>query len=171
MESWSAPQMKGRPTGKTMILCVGENAELVRQYEDLIAENFNALGVESDALHALVEKPEPFTKEDLVEALQKNHYNSILVTRLISKTNRQQSVSTGTMVGYTHYYEYYRNSLSTSVGSVEVVTLEINLFDVNSEQIIWTARQSLLNDRPETDSLKNLITATIGDLQKRGLLN
>ena len=107
VHSWMDPQFEGRKIGKTMVLGMAESDSMSRQYETLFMERLAELGIEASSLHASVQNTNPISEEDLVTALQVKGYNSIIVTRKLSETERQQAVTTGYYPDhYNHYYGY-----------------------------------------------------------------
>ena len=177
VHSWMDPQFEGRTIGKTMVLGVAESDSLSRQYEALFVERLAELGVEAKSLHALVQKTDPVSEEALVAALQEHGYDSILVTRQLSETERQQVVTTGHYPSHYGggYYGYYSHAYTLSYNTATVQSfmefeLETNLYDVKTEKLVWTGRKIVYDDRTDLTNMKGIIKGVIKDLSKKGLL-
>ena len=176
IHSWADPAFEGRAIGKTMVLGIAESDSLSRQYEVLFVERLVELGVEAASLHALVQKTDPVSEEALVAVLQEQKYDSILVTRLLSETERQQVVTTGYYPNYYgNYYGYYSYGYSLGYNTAYVQSfmefeLETNLYDVKSKKLVWTGRKIVYDDRSDLTNLKKVIKGVVKDLRKRGLL-
>ncbi len=176
VRSWTDPAFAGRNIGKTMVMGVAESDTASRQYEAYFVEQLTALGVESASLHALVQKTDPVSEDALVAALRKDHYDSILVTRKLSETERQQVVTMGYYPDYyDSYYGYYSYGYGLTYNSAYVQSfmefeLETNLYDVKTKKLVWTGRTIVYDDRSDQTNMKNIIKGVLKDLGKKGLL-
>ena len=176
VHSWMDPAFEGRRIGKTMVLGVAESDSISRQYEALFVERLTELGVEAKSLHALVQKTDPVSEAALVAALQEHHYDSIIVTRKLSETERQQVVTTGHYPShYGGYYGYYSHAYSLSYNTATVQSfvefeLETNLYDVKTKKLVWTGRKIVYDDHSDLANMKGIIKSIVKDLHKRDLL-
>ena len=176
VHSWMDPQFEERSIGKTMVLGVAESDSISRQYEALFVESLAEFGVAADSLHALVQKTDPVSEEALVAALQEKGYDSILVTRKLSETERQQVVTTGYYPShYGSYYGYYSHAYTLSFNTATVQSflefeLETNLYDVKTKKLVWTGRTVVYDDRSDLTNMKGIIKGVVKDLGKKGLL-
>ena len=175
VHSWMDPAFEGRTIGKTMALGVAESDSISRQYEALFVERLSELGVEAESLHALIQKTDPVSEEALVAALQEHNYDSILVTRKLSETERQQVVTSGHYPShFRNYYGYYSHAYSLSYDTATMsfleFELETNLYDVKTQKLVWTGRTIVYDDRSDLTNMKGIIKGVIKDLNKKGLL-
>ena len=176
VQSWVDPQFEGRPIGKTMVVGVAESDSLSRQYEALFVDRLAGLGVVSDSVHAHIEHADKITEDELVEALRANGFDSVLVTRLLSETERQQVVNTGYYPSYYgSYYGYYSHAYTLTYNTAYVQSfmefeLETNLYDVETRKLVWTGRKTIYDDRSDLKNMKGIITGVIRDLQKHGMI-
>ena len=174
VHSWMDPAFKGRPMGKTMILAVAESDSLSLQYEGLFMERLNELGITAQSLHAALQTTDKIKEEALVQQLLVNGYDSILVTRSLSETERQQVVNTGYYPShYGNYYGYYSHAYTYNTAYVQSFVefeLETNLYDVKTKKLVWTGRKVVYDDRSDLTNMKSIIKGIIKDLEKKGLL-
>ena len=177
VHSWMDPAFEGRTMGKTMILAVMESDHLTLQYEAHFAERLSELGVAAESLHATVQTTQQYTEEELVTALKHYKYDSILVTRLLSETERQQVVNTGYSRSHYDggYYGYYSHAYTLSYNTAYVQSfmefeLETNLYDIETGKLVWTGRKIVYDDHSDLSNMKAIIKGVIKDLSKRGLL-
>ena len=176
VHSWMDPQFEGRKTGKTMVLGMAESDSISRQYETLFTERLIELGIEASSLHALIQNTNPVSEEELVAALQVKGYNSIIVTRKLSETERQQAVTTGYYPDYyDNYYGYYSYGYALTYNTAYVQSFmefefETNLYDVKTKKLVWTGRKILYDDRSDLTNMKGIIKGVVKDLNKKGLL-
>jgi hypothetical protein len=176
IHSWMDPQFAGRSMGKTMVLGVADSDSLSLQYESLFVERLTELGIAANSLHASVQTTKQYTEEQLVGALKHHEYDSILVTRLLSETERQQVVNTGYYPShYGNYWGYYSHAYTLTYNTAYVQSflefeLETNLYDVKTEKLVWTGRKIIYDDRSDLANMKGVIKGVVKDLSKKGLL-
>jgi hypothetical protein len=176
VHSWTDPEFAGRSIGKTMVLGVADSDSVSRQYEALFVDHLAESGIKADSLHALLQKTDPVSEEALVAALQKHNYDSILVTRKLSETERQQVVTTGYYPShYRSYYGYYSHAYTLSYNTAYVQSflefeLETNLYDVKTQKLVWTGRTIIYDDRSDQTNMKGIIKGVVKDLGKQDLL-
>jgi hypothetical protein len=176
VHSWMDPAFEGRTMGKTMILAVGESDSLSLQYEGLFMERLSELGITAESLHASIQPTDQITEEDLVQQLLVHGYASILVTRLLSETERQQVINTGYYPShYGNYYGYYSHAYTLNYNTATVQSfmefeLETNLYDVKTKKLVWTGRKVIYDDRSDLTNMKGIIKGVVKDLGKKGLL-
>ncbi len=176
VRSWADPTFTGRTMGKTMVMGIAESDSISRQYEALFVEHLLELGVEATSLHASLQKTDPVSEEALVAALQEHHYDSILVTRKLSETERQQVVTMGYYPNhYGNYYGYYSHGYALTYNSAYVQSflefeLETNLYDVKTKKLVWTGRTIVYDDRSDLTNMKGIIKGVLKNLGKKGLL-
>jgi hypothetical protein len=48
--------------------------------------------------------------------------------------------------------------------------LESNLYEVNSEKLIWTGRKTVYDDASALENIKTVIQSVVADLRKQGML-
>jgi hypothetical protein len=177
VHSWTDPQFEGRPIGKTMVLGVAESDSLSRQYEGLFVQRLTELGVPSESLHANIQKTDKITEEALVAALKEHSYDSILVTRLLSETERQQVVNTGYYPShYGNYYGYYSHAYALTYNTAYIQSfmefeLETNLYDVETQKLVWTGRKIIYDDRSDLTNMKGIVKGVVKDLRKQGMID
>ena len=177
VSSWTDPEFKNRPIGKTVVLGVSESTSMSRQYEDLFVNRLLELGVETASLHASVTITNQLDKNLLDALLKENGVDTIIVTRALSETERNQVVTTGySATPYNNYYGYYGYGYSLSYNSADVVSfmefeLETNLYDVETERLVWSGRKVVYDDRSDLTNMKAIIKGVVKDLRKQGMID
>ncbi len=176
VSSWTDPAFIGRPVGKTMILGVAESDALSRQYEGLFVERLAELGIDATSLHAALQTTVKVPEDALVAALRENAFSSIIVTRLLSETERQQVITTGYPAHYGSYYGFYAHAYGMSRTSAEIQSfmeyeLETNLYDVDTRKLVWTGRKVIYDDRSDMTNMKGIVKGVIKDLRAQGMID
>ena len=177
VNSWTNPEFKGRPIGKTIVLGVSESDSLSRQYEGLFVGSLMDLGIDAASLHGSANVTGQIDKEALDALLKANHVDTIIVTRVLAETERNQVVATGYHADpYNNYYGYYGYGYSLSYNTADVVSfmefeLETNLYDVNSGKLIWSGRKVVYDDRSDLTNMKGIIKGVVKGLRKQGMID
>lgn len=177
VNSWMDPSFeKGWKIGKTAVLAIAESDSLRREYEDDFVEGLTAEKITAESLMILLPKTEKMTKEELVDLLKKNGFDSIFITRKVSSTERQQVVDLGYPTYYGDYYNYYSYAFGLSFGGNTQVynytefEMETNLYDVKSQKLVWSARQRVTDDRSSRSNIRRMVNGLLKDLRQKGLL-
>jgi hypothetical protein len=174
--SWMNPKFEGRSLGKTMVLGMSTSESLSRQYETLFVDLLTERGITTSSLHDVCPTPKNLDEATLVNALQKNKFKSILVTRLLSEKERQQVINTGYYPSYyDNYYGYYSHGIGIGYNTAYVQNfiefeIETTLYDVQTKQLVWTGRKIVYDDRTDLTNMKKVIKGVLKDLSKKGLL-
>jgi hypothetical protein len=176
VQSWADPQFAGRPIGKTIVLGVAESDSRCRQYEDLFVSRLLELGIAASSLHANSQLTDKLDREGLKSLLELNEVDSIIVTRVLSETERNQMVETGYYgTAYTTYWGYYDYGYTVSYNTADVTSfmefeLETNLYDVETEKLVWSGRNVVYDDRSDMKNMQVIIRGVVRDLRKQGFI-
>ncbi len=177
MKSWTDPASTDRPIGKTIVLGVSESDTITRQYEDIFVARLLELGVSASSLHANHKVTDKLDKEALEALLKENNVDSIIVTRVLSETERNQVVTTGyDSTPYNNYWGYYDYGYSITFNTADVVSfmefeLETNLYDIDTEKLIWTGRKVVYDDRSDIKNMAGIIKSVVKDFRKEGFID
>lgn len=176
VQSWADPQFAGRPIGKTVVLGVAKSDSLCRQYEDMFVARLLELGVAASSMHANSKLTDKLDREALASLLKMNDVDSIIVTRVLSETERSQVISSGYYsTVYSSYWVYYDYGYSVSYNAADVSSfmefeLETNLYDVETEKLVWSGRNVVYDDRSDMKNMKDIIRGVVSGLRKQGFI-
>lgn len=176
VQTWTDPAFEDRPLGNTMVLGIGDSNSKIRQYENLFATRLSELGVAAGSLHTTFQVPEKPDREALETILKSNDIDSIIVTRMLSETERNQMVTTGyySTPSYSSYWGYYSHSISfysADISSFREFELETNLYDVESEKLVWSGRMVVYDDRSDLKNMRETIRTVMLELRKNGFID
>lgn len=177
IDSWTAPDMSGRPMGKTIVVGVSNTEAIRRDYEEQFAESLLASGVDAVASYTVVQKEEKLSKEEFVAMLGQQDFDSVIVTRVIGKEDRLRYHPPITYPRpYYSHYGYYNLSYSRahSPGYMEdyvQTLLETNLYDVESTDLVWSGQKQVTSETPTKKNIQNVIKAVVKDLNRQGLID
>ena len=171
------PEFNHRKIGKTMILGLAVNDSMSLQYEMLFTQHLTPHGVSAQSLHALVPNTDTLSREELVEILKKQNVDSILVTRILSEEEQSQVVIDRdyNAANYGSHYDHSRKSFTPNYNAPTEETLlkfelETNLYDVKTQQIVWSGKKTVYDDRSNISNMKKVIHSVVRDLKKNDLL-
>jgi len=175
--TWSDPSIGERPVGKVMVLAIAEEPTTCRMFEGHFVEELHANGVDAVSGHAVLAAEGAVTREQLEAYLKEGGYDSLILTRLLSASVRNQVVHAGYTTsyppGFGHYYDYYAFGVVepvTYVDSYMEYRLETNLFDVPSGKMIWGGTMSVYDTSSAKQNIKKVVNGVIRDMEKKQLL-
>lgn len=121
---------------------MAEKPRVRKYFETEFAEKLKKRGISAIASHQHFEYLELINKEAVISAVNDLKVDTVLITKLIDK--QYENVYKTEFAAKSRMYDYYSASetqvYSTGEKSdMQVVLLETSLFDVGSEEMIWTA--------------------------------
>jgi hypothetical protein len=182
MESWSDPAISERPIGKVMVLAVVEGQTTCRVFEGYFVEKLIAYGADAASAHVVLQPTGDISEQMLDEKLKADGYDSIIITRLMGKSSRNQTVYAGYTSSpsfssfpgyYSHYHGFYAASVIHPVSYVDTYMeyqLETTLFDVQSGKMVWGGLKSVLDSSSDSSNMSKVVTSVMRDLNRKKLL-
>ncbi|HID03769.1 MAG TPA: hypothetical protein EYP18_11270 [Desulfobacterales bacterium] len=112
------------------------------------------------------------------EIIKKTNAKTILITHLISDTEKDFYIPSSLIIGtnsYDRLYSYFPFvhspvASSGSYVSTNKVILETSLYDIETEKLIWTARTESIDPVMTRKYYQQLIDLFLKDLSKKKLL-
>lgn len=166
-KAWKDESRGVQPIGKVLVVAVAPHAITRVALEDEFVRQLQERGHDAQALHTVLPAEGAVDKAKVVEVVKAQSIQTILVTRLVQNKTVETSVPTTAGPGAPGYYgsfnDYYRTtwSFASSPGYTiehEVVVMETNLYDGQSEKLFWSAR----SDTFMGDSAQKLIRSFVG---------
>ena len=111
-------------------------------------------------------------KEAIVNAVSRFKNDAVLITHLIGKEEKETFVRGGGYYGY--YHSRYMGSYSHDPGysnTSKTVRLETNLYDVKTEQLIWSGQSKTISKDSKGQIIDDVIKVVIKDLQNNKLIS
>jgi len=177
-----------------MIVGVAESEQLRRAYESYFADHIRDRGIDSLASYKLIDhKSELQIGHDknsfrtIVEsAIKGSDIDAVLITHLVSieeedvyRPSLDYQPAYGAAYYTTGYYEDlhgYHGYVTTYVQQPGYFThentyvLETNLYDVKTEELVWTTRSQTFSPESMDDAIKELTGLIIDDLVSREII-
>ena len=175
ISTWKNPtaQPLGKTKGRTVVACVMANDEFLRHgAEDELVASLNKRGSKGIASYALL-PPGVFDEKLAKAAFEKAGAQGVVVIRPVS-SDKEVSVS-ATYYGSPYYggfwggyYGYGWGSPygGTAVSVDTVVTVEILLYSLEQNLLVWAGRSKTTNPSNVQAFVRELVTASVFQMEK-----
>lgn len=177
---WSDPDAN-KTYHNLLIIGVAESEQNRRAYESHFVAELEAIGVKAVASYKLIKSDVKIDRESVGKAIKGLDIDGVLVTHLIGvdeETIYRPSMDYMPMYGGGYYgglYSYYPH-VNTYVHrpgyytTHETVMLETNLYDVESEELVWSAHSRTFSPESVDEIIVDLTKLIIKDLQSKHLI-
>jgi hypothetical protein len=182
-QSWVDPDHK-KAYNDLLIIGIAESESNRRAYESHFVEELASRGAEAEASYKLIKSNEKIDRNTVVNAIKGLDIDGVIITHMVA-VDEETIYRPGMGYSYSGYggyggygggmYGYYPhvNSYVHSPGyytTHETYTLETNLYDVNSEELIWTARSRTFSPESVDEVIVDLTKLLINDLAEKNLI-
>ena len=185
-QSWVEPENK-KSYHDLLIIGIAESEQNRRAYESHFVEELASRGIEAEASYKLIKSDEKIDRDTVAKAIQGLGIDGVIVPHLVAVDEETiYRPSTGYMYGgaygvgygggyYGGLYSYYPhvNSYVHNPGyytTHETYTLETNLYDVESEELVWSARSRSFAPESVQEVIVDLTKLLIQDLEDKNLI-
>ena len=169
------PKMAAKPVSDILVIVVADRDETRRFFEDRFVEAFQTAGVDAVASANAISMPSDLElkKEAILEAVDRYESDSVLITHLadISYAESRSRVNPEELGFYSYYgalYRYYRDPAYTR--TYATVLLETNLFEVQTEALIWSGQTKSWDKDSPVEIINDAISLVVRDLIAKKLL-
>ncbi len=182
-QSWVEPGNK-KSYNDLLIIGIAESEQNRRAYESYFVEALREKGTEAEASYKLIKSSEKMERDTIVKAIEGLEIDGVIMTHMTAvdeETIYRPGMGYSTM-GYGGYggygggmYGYYPhvNNYVQSPGyytTHETYTLETNLYDVKTEELIWSARSRTFSPESVDEVIVDLTKLLIKDLSDKNLI-
>lgn len=189
--SWKNPEYTGQ-VNKVYIIGIAKNDTNRRIFEDELRSQLQAYG--RTGISSYQDLPaSKETDKSVIEAKAKQQgADAVFLTRATGQRTEQvvnpgriSSYDTGPRYSgrrgyypdpyYRNYGSYYSRSYDivyepATVTDFQIVTLEANLYDVKTEDLIWSAQLETVVDSGIQNLIKDFVAQVVKDLKEQGLI-
>jgi hypothetical protein len=183
-QAWVDPSYAGNYLEKVMVIGVAKEEARRRVFENTMAATFRERGVEAlPSWEAIPASKKEIDKETIQKAIEGRGIDAVLITRLVQVDKEQQYVPGTTYVdsywGSPYYgggyYPYYSSTYAVVhepgyVVENTIVQLETNIYDVETEQLLFAAMSETLNPDSVNDAIQKFAKAMVGELLEQRLV-
>jgi len=179
-QSWVEPNNK-KSYNDLLIIGIGESEQNRRAYESHFVEELSSNGIESEASYKLIKSNQKIERGVIVKAIDGLEIDGVIITHVTAvdeETIYRPSMDYMPMYGGGYYgglYSYYPH-VNTYVNrpgyytTHETYTLETNLYDVESEELVWSARSRTFSPESVQEVIVDLTKLLIQDLKDKNLI-
>jgi hypothetical protein len=179
-QSWVEPSNK-KIYKDLLIIGIGESEQNRRAYESYFIEELKARGIEAEASYTLIRQNQDIDRNTVVKAIEGKDIDGVIITHMVAvdeETVYRPSMDYMPMYGGGYYggmYSYYPhvNTYVSQPGyytTHDTYTLETNLYDVETEEMVWSARSRTFSPESVTEVIVDLTKLLINDLEEKNLI-
>lgn len=166
---------RGKPVADILVIGVTYKEDTRRLFEDTLVAQLKAAGVKAvSSLDAIpISEKQQLEKERILKAVNEFKNDAVIITHVVGVEEKE--VITRDFPGggsyYGHYLWAYGNTHSPGFSSAhKIVRLATNLYDVQTEKLIWSGRSETMKPDSITQTIDDVIKVIIKDLQNNKLL-
>jgi hypothetical protein len=178
--SWKNDSLEQYQMDTVLVVGIARDETKRRIYEDTFVSSLTEAGVHAVPSYTVSKQSEEPSEKALREMLTKSHATAVLITHMVSHKETESYQRSALLVGTNNYYGntlygYYPfiwNSISPSgtyVSKIKVM-LETNLYDVKTEDLLWSALSESTDPVMTRKYYQELIDLFLNDLKKDNLL-
>lgn len=179
-EVWVDPDFK-KSFNDVLVIGIAESQQNRRAYESYVVAELEALGVEAVASYKLIKSDVTIERKTVLAAIDGLDIDGVIVTHLVGideETVYRPSmdympVYSGGYYGGLYSYYPHVNTYVTRPGyytTHETYMLETNLYDVNSEELVWSAHSRSFAPESTDEVIVDLTKLIIADLEEKKLI-
>lgn len=165
---WKGESYKG-PVKKMAVIGVSKKPVIRNLFEDECVRELRARGTDAVASYTFLPFDQLANKETVQSKIRELGADAVLMTRLVDTKSVQTYIPGQVYVMPSYYYGwggYYGNVFATPGHTVqdEYAYLETNVYDVKTEQLIWSARSETWMADSDQETIKSFIGVIIARL-------
>jgi hypothetical protein len=181
-----------QPINKVYIVGVSKRDTHRRIFEDEFGDHLSTYGIQSVSSYKDLKSTEEADLETLISKVNSHNADALLLTRIIDKRIREV-VYPGYVSGYyayppyygyrwyypRPYYYHYRDFYGhrydmiyepATVSRYKIITLESNLYDAATGELIWSAQVETVIDGKIQSLIEDFIEVVTKDLVSQGVI-
>ena len=177
--SWVQNPVQEGGIHSILIIALARDTTSRKLWENSFAEQFAGKNRQAIASHTIAEDPIAPQEEVILKVIQQAQADTVLITHLIDSdtttkwhpgTVRYEPSFYSGMYGY--YGHAYRAVYSPpTVTTRTVVSLESNMYDVATKELVWAAQSDTVNPKLLKTDFDSMVKTLMKDLQRKGVLN
>jgi hypothetical protein len=166
---------------RVLVIGVIKTPEIKRFFEYEMVQQLEVRGIDAIAGYSVLPPDKEADKDIIISILKERDIDGVLIARLVDRQDvrygsgpKYGSTSYNPMSSYRGWHSYYSGSYSM-VNSPErritheIVSVETNLYDSDSEQLVWSALCRTFVAGDSNEAIRSFVQVMIKDLQKKKL--
>jgi hypothetical protein len=171
---WQDESFSG-PIDNILIIGASDQQTNRRLFEDTFVRELAARNVKAISSYRLMPIDQAVSRETVEAAIEGKTVDLVLVTRLLG-VEEVQAYRPPSYYPYNRSYSsYYSHSMQYSSAAYyenyQVLTLESNLYDARSQQLVWSMQSENFDPSTPATVIEQQIGLTIKTLGERGLIS
>jgi hypothetical protein len=170
-DTWRDPGYSGGPFKRVMVLGVFQQPTARRTFEDIFAAKLRAAGVDAIPSYQVLPQDRPSAEGAVSEAAARGGADGLLMVHLL-RVDRQVRVTPGYAPAmYPGFHGYYSAWIAyPDVYTYDIVSAEVNVFEVNSKRLVWGGMTETFNPQSVSRESAGFADVVIAALAKDGLV-
>lgn len=176
--SWSEETSPRRPFKDFLVIGISESETIRRSFESSFVTSLRKAGVDAQSSAPELPGEQAAEKGAILKAVERSGSDAVLITHLVGEEEREVYTPPRTYAPptyYSGYYPYYSRVYNYVhepgyYTRYKVVQLETNLYDVSTEELVWSGRSESIASSSELKVIQDVIDAVIGELKKAGFV-
>lgn len=181
LTSWENEAQQDYVINQVLVIGIAKNETKRRIYEDTFTDSLVDSGIKAIASYTASQQPIEPDEKQLREVIRKTNADSVLITHLVTASEKNSYQPHSRIIGTNSYnygrglYGYYPmiyNSVyqSGSYVTKTKVVLETSLYDVKTEERIWTSQTESIDPVMTRKYYQQLINLFLDDLKDKKLI-
>ena len=176
---WMDSNKAGTAFNDILVIGIADEEHNRRLFEEQFVNQLKAAGIESEVSYTVLPQGTDINRETVTAAIEGKAIDAVIVTHLVGveeETVYRPSMDYRPAYGYYNgLYSYYPH-VHTYVHQPgyytthEIVKLETNLYEVASEELVWSAQSQSFAPESAKEVIDELVSLVIKDLQEKGLI-
>jgi hypothetical protein len=171
---WQDESFSG-PIDNILVIGASDQQTNRRLFEDTFVGELAARNVKAISSYRLMPIDQVVSRESVEAAIEGQKVDLVLVTRLLGVEQVQAYRPPSHYPYYRNYSSYYSHGRQYSgpayYESYKVLTLESNLYDTASQQLVWSMQSENFDPSTPAQVIEEQIGLTIDILVERGLIS
>jgi hypothetical protein len=177
--SWLDEAYTGGPLKRVLVVGISEKESVRKTFEDTFVAEMKTAGVDAAASYPLLPEIKEGDADAIRSAARSLSVDRVLVTRLVAVEEKEvfnPPVTAPVPRDYYYSYGWYYSTAFDSVNkagyysSQEFVKLESNLYDTNTEGLIWSAATETIDPEETAAAARELFQVLVADMKAKGLI-
>lgn len=165
---------RGNPVSNILVIAITGNEDSRRSFERKFVAQLKAAGVEAISSEEAIPMPPnlELKKEAIINAVKHFKNDAVIITHLIDREEKETFTRGDDYYGF--YHSRYRGSYRYDPGysrKSKTVRLETNLYNVKTEQLIWSGQTKTISKDSKDEIINDVIKVVVHDLQNNKLIS
>jgi hypothetical protein len=176
VNQWRSPEPVAGPFRSILVLGIAEQETNRRIFEDTLVATLKARGVAAVPSYRFIPSSDEVADEQTLQAAVGDAgADSVMITQLVEERNEiRYTPAYPSGIGTPRLYGYYRSSWTywhpPRVDRFKIAVLETNLWDAESEELIWSGTTETFEPRELRQEVEGFAKLIVDALGKNALI-